>query len=99
MISRLRYGEGRVQGNVRILALAVPSATSDSWIRIVVPPITTRSIRLRMSVCEPARSGDSLPRAFTTRVSTSAAGKRRIHPAAVVALQNPRGDIVPPAVG
>jgi hypothetical protein len=37
MISRLRQGDGRVQGSVRILALSVPSATSDSWIRIVAP--------------------------------------------------------------
>jgi hypothetical protein len=35
MISRLRYGDGRVQGSVRILALSRPSATSDSWIWIV----------------------------------------------------------------
>ena len=44
-------------------------------------PITTRSIRPRVSVCKSARSGDSLPRACATRVSTSAAGTRRIDPA------------------
>ena len=57
------------------LTQSVPSATSDSWIRIVARPITTRSIRLRMSICEAAAFEDTLQRASVTSASTSAAGQ------------------------
>jgi hypothetical protein len=56
MISRLRQGDGRVQGSVRILALSVPSATSDSWIRIVAPCylmrcLTISDVRQHLTFC------------------------------------------------
>ncbi len=61
-------------------ALSSPSASSDRRIWIAVPPIATRSIRSRMSVCEAGRSADSLPTASVTSASTSAAGTRTIDP-------------------
>jgi hypothetical protein len=85
IISRLRQGDGRVQGSVRILAQSTPSGTSASWIRIVARPITTRSISSRMMlVCEVAWFEDGLAMASVTSASTTPAGIRTIVPALLI---------------